>query len=794
MIMAGGTGGHVFPALAVADYLRARDWRVVWLGAQTGMEATLVPQHGYELAPIRFAGLRGKGLAAKLLLPLNLLVAFWQSLRAIRAHRPDVVLGMGGYIAFPGGMMAALLGRPLAIHEQNSIAGLANRVLVGVADRILVAFPGALPKSEPTGNPVREAIARVAPPAQRFAGRSGPLRVLVVGGSLGAAALNERVPQAIALLAAASARASFTSPGRSISTPCARATRAAGVAADLVPFIEDMAQAYADADVAICRAGAITVAELAAVGVASILVPFPFAVDDHQTTNARYLADAGAALLVQQRDLTAEKLADMLRGADARAAPRDGGEGARARQTGRHTRGRRGVHGARPVKHKVKRIHFVGIGGSGMSGIAEVLVNLGYRVTGSDIAANGATERLAKLGARVAHRPRRRARRRRGCGGRVDGGEARQPGGRRRASAPDPGRAARADARRADAPQAGRRGRRHPRQDHHDEPRGERARRGRARPDLRDRRSGHRGGVERAPRRRRLHRRRGGRVRRVLPPSPAGDGGRHQHRRRPHGDVRARFRAAQGGVRAVPPEPAVLRQRDPVRGRRARARDHAVRVEADRDLRLRRGRDGAGRERGAVQRPDVLPRVPRRRRRRARRAAQSARPAQRAERARRDRGRRPSSASRTRRSSRRSPSSTASGGASSATATTATLARRRALHARGRLRSPPGGDGGDARGGARRVSRAADRARVPAAPVHAHPRPVRGLRAGAVDGGRARSSPRSIPPASRRSSPPTAARSRARCASRGRSSRSSSRRSPTCRWRSYRSCATATSS
>jgi UDP-N-acetylglucosamine--N-acetylmuramyl-(pentapeptide) pyrophosphoryl-undecaprenol N-acetylglucosamine transferase len=313
MIMAGGTGGHVFPALAVADYLRARDWRVVWLGAQTGMEATLVPQHGYELAPIRFAGLRGKGLAAKLLLPLNLLVAFWQSLRAIRAHRPDVVLGMGGYIAFPGGMMAALLGRPLAIHEQNSIAGLANRVLVGVADRILVAFPGALPKSEPTGNPVREAIARVAPPAQRFAGRSGPLRVLVVGGSLGAAALNERVPQAIALLAAGDRPRIVHQSGAKHLDSLRAGYAAAGVAADLVPFIEDMAHAYADADVAICRAGATTVAELAAVGVASILVPFPFAVDDHQTTNARYLADASAALLVQQRDLTAERLADCLR-------------------------------------------------------------------------------------------------------------------------------------------------------------------------------------------------------------------------------------------------------------------------------------------------------------------------------------------------------------------------------------------------------------------------------------------------------------------------------------------------
>jgi UDP-N-acetylglucosamine--N-acetylmuramyl-(pentapeptide) pyrophosphoryl-undecaprenol N-acetylglucosamine transferase len=313
MIMAGGTGGHVFPALAVADDLRARGWRVVWLGARAGMEATLVPQHGYELAAIRFGGLRGKGLAAKLLLPLNLLVAFWQSLRALRAHRPDVVLGMGGYIAFPGGMMAALLGRPLAIHEQNSIAGLANRVLAGVADRILVAFPGALPKSRVVGNPVRDAIARVAPPAERFAGRTGPLRVLVVGGSLGAAALNERVPQALARIPPAERPHVIHQSGAKHLRGLRAGYAAAGVEADLRPFIGDMARAYADADVAICRAGATTVAELAAAGVASILVPFPFAVDDHQTTNARYLADAGAALLVQQRDLTAEGLAATLR-------------------------------------------------------------------------------------------------------------------------------------------------------------------------------------------------------------------------------------------------------------------------------------------------------------------------------------------------------------------------------------------------------------------------------------------------------------------------------------------------
>ena len=318
MIMAGGTGGHVFPALAVADCLRADGWRVVWLGARTGMEATLVPQRGHEMAWIRFSGLRGKGLLAKLALPLTLLVAFWQSLRAIRAHRPDVVLGMGGYIAFPGGMMAALLGRPLVIHEQNSIAGLANRVLAGVADRILVAFPGALPRSRLVGNPVRDAIASVPAPAARFAGRSGPLRVLVVGGSLGAAALNEIAPKALALLPPdARPRVTHQSGARHLDALRANYA-AAGVAASLVAFIDEMAQAYADADVVLCRAGATTVAELAAAGVAAILVPFPFAVDDHQTTNARYLADPGAAILIQQRDLTSEKLAEVLRGLSRR--------------------------------------------------------------------------------------------------------------------------------------------------------------------------------------------------------------------------------------------------------------------------------------------------------------------------------------------------------------------------------------------------------------------------------------------------------------------------------------------
>ncbi len=314
MIMAGGTGGHVFPALAVADALRAAGWHVVWLGSRSGMEATLVPARGYEIAWLRFSGLRGKGIVAKLLLPLNLLVAFWQSARAILARRPHVVLGMGGYISFPGGMMASLLNRPLAIHEQNSVAGLANRVLVHLADRVLVAFPDTLAKGEFVGNPVRAEIARVAPPAERFATRSGPLRVLVVGGSLGAAALNDIVPKALARMPAA-ARPAVTHQSGDKHIAALRANyAAAGVQAELVPFIDDMAAAYAGADLVICRAGATTVAELTACGVASLLVPFPFAVDDHQTVNARYLVERGAALLEPQAELTPERLAETLAG------------------------------------------------------------------------------------------------------------------------------------------------------------------------------------------------------------------------------------------------------------------------------------------------------------------------------------------------------------------------------------------------------------------------------------------------------------------------------------------------
>ena len=313
LVMAGGTGGHVFPGLAVADYLHARGWRVVWMGNPEGMEAKLVPARGYEMAWVRFAALRGKGLLRKLLLPVNLLRAFGQALGAVSRVKPNVVLGMGGYVTFPGGMMAALSGRPLVVHEQNSVAGLANRVLAGVADRILSGFPGVLRQGEWAGNPVRTEIAALPLPAQRYAGRSGPLDVLVVGGSLGARALNEAMPRALALLQLAERpRVTHQSGAKQIDDLRA-AYAAAGVEAQLLPFIDDMAARYAAADLVVCRAGALTIAELAAAGVASVLVPFPQAVDDHQTGNARFLSEAGAAILLPQRELTPEKLAALLR-------------------------------------------------------------------------------------------------------------------------------------------------------------------------------------------------------------------------------------------------------------------------------------------------------------------------------------------------------------------------------------------------------------------------------------------------------------------------------------------------
>ena len=309
LVMAGGTGGHVFPGLAVADLLKSRGWNVVWMGNPDGMEAKLVPSRGYEMAWVRFGALRGKGLMRKLSLPFNLLSGCWQAFREIRRVKPDVVLGMGGYITVPGGLMAALTGRPLVVHEQNSIAGLANRMLAKIARRVVCGFPGALSKSVWAGNPVRREIADLTPPAERMAARletDEPLRLLVLGGSLGAAALNEMVPKGVALLPENERPVIVHQAGAKHLAQLEKNYEDAGVRANCVAFVDDMAGAYEWADLVICRAGALTVAELAAAGIASILVPFPFAVDDHQTSNARFLASAGGAVLLPQNEMTPE--------------------------------------------------------------------------------------------------------------------------------------------------------------------------------------------------------------------------------------------------------------------------------------------------------------------------------------------------------------------------------------------------------------------------------------------------------------------------------------------------------
>lgn len=320
LVMAGGTGGHVFPGLAVAHRMAAAGWRVVWLGSPNGMEASLVPKHGVPVEFVRFGGVRGKGLRTKLVAPFKLIRACLDAAGVLRRVRPDVVLGMGGYISFPAGLMAAMQRLPLVLHEQNSIAGMANRMLAKLARRTLVAFPNALPRGEWTGNPVRADVVGVPAPAARFEGRHGPLRLLVVGGSLGAAALNETVPRALARLPAATRPHVVHQAGAKHMDALRKHYADAGLSSDagsdiaLLPFIDDMAQAYAQADVVICRSGAMTVSEIAAIGVAALFVPFPFAVDDHQTTNGQFLSEQGAAVMIQQKDLRVEALADWLAG------------------------------------------------------------------------------------------------------------------------------------------------------------------------------------------------------------------------------------------------------------------------------------------------------------------------------------------------------------------------------------------------------------------------------------------------------------------------------------------------
>lgn len=308
LVMAGGTGGHVFPGIAVAEVLRARGWNIVWMGNPDGIEARLVAERPYTFAPVRFAALRGKGLARKLQLPFALYKAVRQARAEITRIAPDVVLGMGGYVSFPGGVAARLAGIPLVVHEQNSIAGLANRWLAKIARRVVTGFPDALPRGEWVGNPVRPEIAALAPPAERFRDRDGPLSLLVIGGSLGATALNETTPLGLALLPPEERPRVVHQAGEKHLDALRCAYADAGVDAECVAFIGDMAAAYADADLALCRAGALTVAELAASGTPSILVPYPFAVDDHQTANARFLTRVGGAFLLPQEKLTPEAI------------------------------------------------------------------------------------------------------------------------------------------------------------------------------------------------------------------------------------------------------------------------------------------------------------------------------------------------------------------------------------------------------------------------------------------------------------------------------------------------------
>jgi UDP-N-acetylglucosamine--N-acetylmuramyl-(pentapeptide) pyrophosphoryl-undecaprenol N-acetylglucosamine transferase len=306
LIMAGGTGGHVFPALAVAEQLRTRGWPVHWLGTHAGLEARVVPPTGIPVHWISVKGLRGKGIARKLAAPFMLLWALLQAGAVLLRVRPAAVLGMGGFTTGPGGIMAWVLRRPLVIHEQNSIAGLTNRLLAPFAVRVMEAFPGSLKGALHTGNPVRASIAE-APFIAPQPGLRRP-RLLVVGGSLGAAALNEQVPAAVAGIEPAQRPEIWHQTGIKLIEAARAAYTQTGVEARLDAFIEDMAEAYRWADLVLCRAGALTVAELAAVGVGSILVPYPYAVDDHQTANAQYLVEAGAAVLLPQSEMDVARL------------------------------------------------------------------------------------------------------------------------------------------------------------------------------------------------------------------------------------------------------------------------------------------------------------------------------------------------------------------------------------------------------------------------------------------------------------------------------------------------------
>ena len=331
LIMAAGTGGHIFPGLAIAKELELRGWDVHWMGTPWGMENKIVGEVGYPMVNVNISGIRGKGAAAWLFLPFRILIGFLQSTVALFRIRPDVVLSLGGYVAFPGGMMAALWGKPLVVHEPGAVAGISNRFLAAVADRVIVGMDGAFERKVATGwanripkpkrvdwlgTPVREEIANVPEPAARMSGRNGPLRLLVVGGSLGAQTMNDLVLAALASMPAQRRPQVVHQAGQKLHEQLEYAYRHAHVEAEVVPFIDDMARRYAWCDVLICRSGAVTVAEIAAAGVASILFPLPWFVVDEQTANARFLSDRGAGITLEQLQTRPEQLAEILLGLD----------------------------------------------------------------------------------------------------------------------------------------------------------------------------------------------------------------------------------------------------------------------------------------------------------------------------------------------------------------------------------------------------------------------------------------------------------------------------------------------
>lgn len=316
VMMAGGTGGHVFPALAVAQHLQAQGVNIHWLGTKNGIEADIVPQNGFAISYLEVQGVRGQGLARLLLAPFKIILAILAAMRVLRTVKADCVIGLGGYVTGPGGVAARLLGKPLIIHEQNAVAGFTNKQLAHIATQVLQAFPAAFAASSKvttTGNPVRPVIANLPPPEQRYQARQAALQVLILGGSQGAVALNERVPEALALVAQQQLLVIRHQTGKKQVELTAQRYQQLGLNAEVQPFISDIAEAYGWADVVICRSGALTVSELAAAGVASVLIPYPHAVDDHQTANGRYLSEAGAAILCPQAQMSAETLAETLK-------------------------------------------------------------------------------------------------------------------------------------------------------------------------------------------------------------------------------------------------------------------------------------------------------------------------------------------------------------------------------------------------------------------------------------------------------------------------------------------------